>query len=153
MPNTPVPAAATGLPIARRVFLRQLVAASALTVPVAAAAMAHATAGEPDPIFPAIDRHRRLEAAFDDVCRLTDEVAAKQDGREITPSDEELYDHASERADSALAALVGTVPVTVAGVRAMLTYVFSLDSLEDETRDACLASLLRSPALAGGAHV
>lgn len=169
MPNTTVPAAAIGLPQAaeahgripagaradvfpadRRTFLRQLVAASALALPVAAAAAAHADAD--DPIFAAIERHRRLEAEFSRVCGITDEVAAAEEGRTITAADEQVYERVSDAADTGLDALVETVPVTVAGVRAMLAYVFGADLLEDEVRDCCIESVLQSPVLAGGVH-
>jgi len=117
--------------------------------------MAHAGEPEPDPIFPAIDRHRRLETAFCDVCPLTDEVVAEQEGREITAADHEIHGRAEAEADAALEMLVETVPTTAAGIRAMLTYVFDhriFGWCDPERDDACIASVLRSPVLAGGGH-
>jgi len=138
--------------MSRRAMLGRT-AAAALTTPLAAAAIAHA--GEPDPIFPAIDRHRRLEVAFGDTCKLTDKVAAQEEGRTITPADYEIFERAEDAADEALEVLIATTPTTVAGVRAMLTYVFDhrIFGWQDEERDdACLASILRSPVLAEDAR-
>jgi len=154
MPNSTIPAAATRLPTHRRAFLRQLTAAAALTVPLAAAAMPYT--GESDPIFPAIDRHRRLEVAFGDTCRLTDEVAAREEGRTITAADHEIFERAEDAADEALEVLIATTPTTVAGVRAMLTYVFDhrrFGWLDEEREEACITSVLRSPVLAEDARV
>lgn len=100
MPNQPVPAAAEGLPQSReardrvpagsqatiipanrREFLRQLAAASVLTVPVAVAALAHP--GEPDAALVrlgaafkdcipgwlvSLEESKRLSDIFDDAC-------------------------------------------------------------------------------------
>ncbi len=147
MPNTSVPAAATGLPQTtaalgripagarasvfsdRRSLLRALAGAAVLraaagleTSPAAAAESSDAA----DPVFAAIEKHRQLEAAFSDVCELTDEVAAREEGREITLSDEETYERALAASDEGLEELLAMTPVTVGGIRAMLTYVFNM---------------------------
>lgn len=44
-----------------------------------------------DPIFPAIAEHRRLESALGNLCGITDEVAARKDGRVITAADRERW--------------------------------------------------------------
>jgi hypothetical protein len=170
MPNSTVPAAATGLPstgpygripagagadlipLDRRSILRQLAALSfAATVAIAAAETAKA-----DPIFPAIAEHRRLEAAFGDTCSLTDEVAAQESGRTITAAHHEIHGRAEEAADEALEVLLATTPTTVAGIRAMLIYLFDRRKfgwLDKDCDRACIAAVLRSPVLAGGTHV
>jgi hypothetical protein len=170
MPNITIPAAASGLPFTerhgripaggradvipldRRSILRQLAALSfAATVATAAAETAEA-----DPIFPAIAEHRRLEAAFGDTCSLIDAVSAREEGRTITTADHERFERAEEAADEALEVLLATTPTTVAGIRAMLTYLFDPRKfawLDDDRERACIAAVLRSPVLAGGAHV
>jgi hypothetical protein len=158
MPNSTVPAAATGLPCAgvipldRRSILRQLAALSfAATVGTAATEIV-----ETDPIFPAIAKHRRLETAFGDACSLTDEVAAQESSRTITAADHEMHSRAEEAADEALEVLLATSPTTVAGIRAMLIYLFDRRKfgwLDEDREQACIAAVLRSPVLAGGAHV
>ena len=60
MPN-PVPAAATGLPNSRRAVLRSILAAGAVaSVPAAGAAASSAAV---DPVFAAIERHKKARAA------------------------------------------------------------------------------------------
>lgn len=153
-PRGRIPAGARANIIAdRRAFLRQLAAASALTIPVAAAAVAFA---DRDPVFAAIKNHRHLDAVFGEACKLTDEVAAKLEGRIITAAGQEIFDAAESAADEALEVLLATVPTTVAGIRAMLTYVFDKSVFGWQDKDhnqACMAAVLRSPVLAGGADV
>ncbi len=143
----------------RRSLLRALAGAAVLraaagleTSPAAAAESSDAA----DPVFAAIEKHRQLEAAFSDVCELTDEVAAREEGREVTPSDEETYERALAASDEGLEELLAMTPVTVGGIRAMLTYVFDrgeFDSLDDDLVKACVDAVLRSPVLMGGVNV
>ncbi len=175
MSNTPVPAAATGLPQTtaalgripagapsvfsdRRSLLRALAGAAVLgaaagleTSPAAATESSDAI----DPVFAAIEKHRRLSAEFSRVCVLTDETP-ELEGREPTTAENDLYERAVASEDAALDELVETVPLTVAGIRAMLTHVFDrgiFDALDGEQNKACIAAVLRSPVLGGGSDV
>jgi hypothetical protein len=114
-------------------------------------ALAQATAAAPadaDPIFAAIERHKAAEARYDAACGLTDEVAARCEGRAITPADHREFDAASESADDALRGFIETTPATLAGVRGFLRHCIDEESLKDYSIYEALETLLHSPVLA-----
>jgi hypothetical protein len=108
----------------RRVFLA---AGPAAAVFASLSAAARAEALSSDPIFAAIARHEATEARYCAACKLTDEVAAEQEGRAIAPADEAEFEAAEAANDSALEALLATPPTTTAGARAGLDYFIDLD--------------------------
>jgi hypothetical protein len=111
----------------RRVFLA---AGPAASVFASLGAPARAEALSLDPIFAAIARHEATEARYCVACKLTDEIAAEQEGRAIAPANEAEFEAASAANDSALEALLATPPTTKAGARAGLDYFMSLEDGE-----------------------
>ena len=112
------------------------------------AAVVGATITALDPTFAAIERHRALELEFSDVAYLTDSVAARQAGREITDYDELVVDRASQSSSLALNEFLATVPQTKSGCRAAIAYFAKVD-WSGEFAGQFMATLLKSPALAG----
>ena len=150
MPNPTIRASGTALPISsRRLFLAAGTAAAVFTtVKIAAAAI---TSTDDDPIFAAIERHKQLFRIFCDLSNRTDEVAAEEEGREVTEADEAALDAASEAEMGAADELVATPPVTVAGMRAAIEHLVRYDAgCEPVALGRFLATLLESPVLAGG---
>jgi len=125
----------------RRLFLRS---GSAVAV---FGALATAAASEADPIFAAIERHKKAFSDYGDACKLTDTVAARNEGREITANDEATFDAFSEAEEAALDDLLTLAPITRAGARAALEYIADMDA--DECLVGFAATLLKSPVLAG----
>ena len=106
---------------------RFLAAGSAVTVFASLrSAIARAEAQGGDPIFAAIERHKETEIRFCAACKLTDEVAAEEEGRVVTPANEAEYEAASAASESALAALLATPPATKAGFHAAFEYIIGL---------------------------
>jgi hypothetical protein len=130
MPNTPVPAAVTGLPTARR-----------------------AAGGEPDAEL------RRLCAEFDAAWHHLGEVrhvlaiAEESEDRAAIDAAERLEDAANERVTRANRRITATPATTIEGLK-MKALVLRVN--EDSWADEMLTSLisdilaLRAPALAGG---
>jgi len=83
----------------RRVFLA---AGPAASVFASLGAPARAEALSLDPIFAAIARHEATEARYCVACKLTDEIAAEQEGRAIAPANEAEFEAASAANDSRL---------------------------------------------------
>ena len=81
----------------RRAMLAGLAAAPVAGLP----AIAGVVAGD-DPIFAAIERHKAAWSAFLPTCDLTDEVLAKQQGRDVTEADEAIHEAASYAETEAL---------------------------------------------------
>jgi hypothetical protein len=90
-------------------------------MPVATAALAH----EPDPIFAAIERHRKLEADT----MAADNEWSKASHRADLKAKTERLDIAKVRAAGALAEIA---PTTLAGATALVAYV-STDLVDGET--------------------
>ncbi len=88
--------------------------------------IAQAEAQGRDPIFAAIERHKETEIRFCAACKLTDEVAAEEEGRVVTPANEAEYEAASAASESALAALLATPPATKDGFHAAFEYIIGL---------------------------
>jgi hypothetical protein len=148
----PAGARANVVPADRRGFLKALAGAAALASSTAAL---EAVANQ-DPIFAAIETHRRREAEFDDICHLTDGVAAAEEGRQVTEADEAAYELVNGRAEEALESLAAEIPQSVRGIRALLSYFadeLDLAYAPAEIVEGCMRSILASPALAGGSHV
>lgn len=100
--------------ITRRSAVNALVGAAGLSaIPVAASAMA------PDPIFPAIERHKALNADFSRACRFEPLPTSTLEHAEWERRELETSDAEREACDE----LVGTVPTTLAGILALLRYV------------------------------
>ena len=144
MPNRTVRASATALPKSRRAALSLFAAAPAVAILGGAAI---ASSAGPDPVFSAIERHKEAHRAFEEAIRRTDEVAAEQQGREITQAERDADAAASAAESEALDALLELPPVTAAGMRAVLEHVSSLD--DGYYLDALAPTLLRSPLLNG----
>jgi hypothetical protein len=81
-----------------------------------------------DPIFPAIDHHKMLHRRFEDICRRTDEAAARQEGRVVTDDDRLEWKCGDRNEQDALQALVETKPKTAAGVKAAVEYLSQVES-------------------------
>jgi hypothetical protein len=147
MPNSLVSAAGGALPAeakSRRSALALLGGAVALAV-----ALPVKSCEPPEPIFAAIALHREAARAFDAVIGLSDEVAAQNQGREVTEADEAAYVAAHEAEAEARAALVSTAPQTLAGMRAAIEYLAHVErGCVPESSGAFLTTLLKSPLLA-----
>lgn len=76
-----------------------------------------------DPIFEAIENHRRAYFRLDRACRATDKVEAEHEGRKITDADEVEWDFADAAEEEALNCLKATLPATAAGARALVQYI------------------------------
>lgn len=110
---------------------------------------AAAPAGDADPIFAAIERHKAAERAFLVTCDRTDEVRASQEGREVTEDDEAAWDSARDVEEAALQALIETAPTSKAGVRAAIEWLSHYDRGYAFRHVGQFAmTLLRSPVLA-----
>jgi hypothetical protein len=135
--ETTVSANALGLPkgsnmtaqsqTSRRLFLA---AGSASAVFGALAQAAAAAPADADPIFAAIERHEAAEVRYCAACNLTDDVAARQDGRAVTEADAAEFDEAVHAYDEALSVFLMTPPTTVAGLRAFLRHCLDDDSIK-----------------------
>jgi hypothetical protein len=127
----------------RRAVMAGLAAAPVAGLP----AVAGAVAGN-DPIFAAIERHKSAWRAFLPTCDLTDEVLAKQQGREVSEADEAAYEAAGDAETEALDALVETAPTTKAGARAAIEWLNEYDrGCEPREVGRFAMTLLRSPVL------
>jgi hypothetical protein len=123
----------------RSITRRSLVAALALpaiaAVPAAVIPAVSAPAAEPDPVFAAIEAHRR---AYDDLDAFADELAAAEQAAWHAPRGQrraankrlkEAYaaqGRLCDILDDATARFVATVPHTLAGAAAALAYVREL---------------------------
>jgi hypothetical protein len=155
MPNATERANARPLPETtnRRAVLGAVLVAGAATAAIALPAMA-SPAVATDPILALIERHKLAWARFSDTCNLTDEVRAKEEGREVTEADELAYDTANAAEKAMMAELMDTPPVTAAGAVAILHYLIKLNDGGWGTDVApYLSTLLRSPILGEAANV
>ena len=132
-------------------------ATTALTIPTnrrrfllatGSAAVVGASIAAFDPVFAAIERHKAVEIEYCEASHLTDEVAAQQEGREITAYDETVMDHAAQASKLATNEFLDTVPQSKGGCRAAIAHFATVDSCEEYTLQF-LRSLLKSPALTG----
>ncbi|HXW22030.1 MAG TPA: hypothetical protein VEK14_03910 [Rhodomicrobium sp.] len=98
-------------------------AAAAGSAGAAIAALSAAPAQERDPIYAAIENHRRALAQFEGVCDLLDKVKARQEGRCISQADQDEYERKAADETEALRALAETPATTVAGLVATLRYL------------------------------
>ena len=97
--------------------------AALLTVPDRFALLARAIRdSEPDPIFMAITCHQSAFETFGDACRLTDEVAARNEGREVTEADQSEWNTKLAAEAAALDRFTATIPTTIAGARAAIAH-------------------------------
>lgn len=134
----------TARSLSRRAVVAGLAAAPVAALPAIASALP-----DVDPIFAVIDCHEAAEVNYCAACKLTDEVAARNERRVITAEDHAEFDAAARDSDGALDAFLETAPTTVAGVRAFLRHCIDQDLVEEFLAEA-LETLLRSPALADG---
>jgi hypothetical protein len=122
--------------------------ASAPVVAVLPAA-AMAASAELDPIFAAIERHKKSWDRFGETCALTDEVAAANDGRAITDADRCGHDAASQQEGDAPRAFIETSPQTGADLRVALRHAIDCGvSMDPDATDLFFEALLKSPLLA-----
>jgi hypothetical protein len=159
MLNDTVRASATALPKSRRAALGLFASASAIAVMPAVARAAGELSGNPgqlnsrslevDPIFAAIKRHNEALRAFTAVCPRTDDVVAREEGREVTDEDEAAWAAASAAEEEAFEAFAAVSPVTRPGLRAAIHYFleFDLHFLPAGSTDSFLTALLASPLL------
>jgi len=105
-----------------------------------------------DPIFAAIARHRAADAALGAASMRADDIAAKEEGREVTDADRAAHEAALAEDDAALEALLATDPTTLGGLRALVAHFVKTegDLASDDPSYRCLETLLRSPLLATG---
>jgi hypothetical protein len=142
-------------PVSRRAALSgALVTVPGLAAVAALSGPSTAFAANPDPIFAAIERHKKAWRTFSATCDLTDNVLAEKEGRIVTEADEAIYEAASDAEHEARAALFNTPAQTAAGMRAFIEHHIEYDAgLMDEVVAAFLASLLQSPVLGEVANV
>jgi hypothetical protein len=107
-----------------------------------------AASAEIDSVFAAIERHRKAFDLFGETCSRTDEIAAKNEGREITDADRAAVDAVSRAETEAMASWLSLPPATSAGMRASIEYALELDcGMSDETLGELAPALLKSPIL------
>jgi hypothetical protein len=103
-----------------------------------------------DPIFAAIEAHRKLaaveQAAWDEVSRLT-ELAdkkvgppARNDARQAITDERALTDGPNAAASDALDEFAETVPTTLPGLLAMIVYASEANDVIPEAFDLCQES-------------
>jgi hypothetical protein len=126
----------------RRAALTALAGASALAIPAVAGA-----AAEPDPALAAIEAHRIADNRLTAACGRADEVAASEEGREVTEADEAELSDATDAETMALDALMASTPTTKPGAQAFIAYLAEQDCIRLDVGDV-LAMLARSPLLA-----
>jgi len=131
----------------RRAFLLQIGSLPMIGGSVALLSQPVAVAEAADPIFAAIAEYKRLDAIFGDCCGLEDEVAAENEGREITEADKQVVKAALDASNNAFAEVLETVPSTLAGLKALLELVQS-ESVTYEYIDIAMQSALKSPVFA-----
>jgi hypothetical protein len=105
---------------------RRAVLAGAATLPALAIIPATAFAAA-DPIFAAIEKHRKLNDAHIAACNAT--VAASEGIEGLTPTIKKLEDQSGVACDvafDALGELLATTPTTIAGCAALLRHVENL---------------------------
>ncbi len=124
----------------RRACLGALASIPALAIPAAV------TAEPTDPILALIARHKLARARFSETCNLTDEVRAREEGREVTAADDRAYETTSDAEQAAMRELKDTPPLTAAGAVAVLHYLVELnDRGWGPEITPYFATLLRSP--------
>ncbi len=123
-----------------------LIAIGASAVAAGIGAMAIPAAAS-DPIFSLIERHRKADEYYGSVCPLTDNVAARNEGRVMTDRDIEIVDAAAEAEGELLDELLTTPPQTIGGVLAILKYLKPIDYDYDHMERA-LETLVKSPVFA-----
>jgi hypothetical protein len=102
-----------------------------------------------DPVFAAIERHRAAWDAYGVTCYRTDDVLAKQQGREVTQADEDAVEEAGEFERQAIADLIETPPQTTAGMRAAIAHLIAIEyGSVPEMGGRFLPALLQSPLFA-----
>ena len=106
--------------------------------------------GEPveggDPIFAAIRRHKAAVRSVEAAAHATDEDAAAREGRIITDADFRAELDANGAEAYLLTFVLLAPPVTIAGLRAALSYVAELEG--GFHLGALVQTLLKSPLLA-----
>lgn len=133
--------------ISRRALAAGLALAPVAGLPALAGAVP--TTPHVDPIIAAIERHRNGWKAFEDVCQITDEIAAKQQGREVTQEDQDAYELARSAEEIDLANLLATKPTTKAGARAAIEHLIAYErGCPPRAAGEFAATLLQSPVLA-----
>ena len=123
----------------RRAALGAILAAGAVASPGGALMNAMAHDREPDPIFDLIEAHREAWAKAVEA-DYADELATEREARH-------------RLAEDALAKLLETPPATIAGAKAVISYLVEWDDgCLPDTSGEYLPTLLRSPlfAVAGG---
>ena len=130
--------------------LASLPALALAAVPAAAFALT-AAVDIADPIHAAIERHKQALAAFTEAIKRTDGVAARNEGREVTETEEAAEEATSATEQEAVGALLDTQPTTTKGLRALVSYVLEIERdllSEDTPAYRCLEAILNSPLLA-----
>jgi hypothetical protein len=126
---------------------RSFLAAAAVAAVVPAAALAQQT----DPIFAAIERCRAASKEHGAASIATDEVAARQRNQPVTQADQDRYEAAAEELDEAAELLASTVPTTMAGFAAAVSWLLKYDEgCIPDTTCQFLETLAASPLLVGG---
>jgi len=107
---------------------------------------------EVDPIFDKIAAVKKTNEAYGETCPLTDIVAAKNEGRSITPDDQAVVAAASATYQVALDELLASTPTTLPGVKAFVGFLLDESICYDwDHVDSGLNAILRSPVF-GGEH-
>lgn len=133
----------SAIDLSRRAIVAGASVLPALAVPVIASAST-----EPDPIFAAIEAHRRAYAEFVDVheaeCALEDELPKEKCRSSITTYKETIFETDDPRlvpamratikmmdlADEGAANLFSTEPTTMAGIRSLLKYYADIEAID-----------------------
>ena len=102
----------------------------------------------PNSAFAAVNADRAAYERFARASETTDPVAADQEGRVITKSDEDEYDAADLAERASALALVRTLPTTVEGTAEYLVYVS--ERFSGREHRALLAQALRGLELSSG---
>jgi hypothetical protein len=137
-------------PLSRRAALAGALAAvpalagAAAEFPAAALPMASSA----DPIFAAIERHKAAWRLFGETTMRTDQVRARQEGREVTEADETAYQVTMEAEDAAIDDIANCLPTTIAGVRALIEHAAAY--ADQDVATWMVEALLDAPALMTG---
>lgn len=94
-----------------------------LDLPMEQTRLAPAAVARTDPIFSAIELYRPAYVAYGAAAKRADKVAAKQEGRRVTPDDEAALTSAERELERREAELIAAGPTTVEGTRAVAEIV------------------------------
>jgi hypothetical protein len=126
--------------LSRRIMLARI---PAVALAATAIVPLTAVADRLDPVFAKIKLAEQVDIELGKVCHLTDEALAKREGRIVTEADEAIVEAAYAASRKAEDDLIATIPLTLAGVHAMLSV--TNDLIDWDRYEEIIETILQSP--------